>query len=177
MLIRCFSKILLVVLVLNVGTVAGQGGIRAIFWDLEKAGEAQWVAGYGLGYDQDLNKRLSLAAQFRYGTDGAASHFQFDYRTAYHLADNDASSFYLGPQIGIRSYQSGVEGTVVPVGMRMGVRGGLQGYFADLYAGVFFPLGATGLSRPLLEQERYELASVSFAIGLHMGFGWAGRKD
>jgi len=174
---RYFSKIILVALVLNSGALSAQGGIRAIFWDLEKAGEAQWVSAYGLGYDHDLNKRLSLAAQFRYGSDGTAGHFQFDYRTAYHLADNDATSFYLGPQIGVRSYLSGVEGTVVPLGMRMGVRGGLKGYFADLFAGVYATLGATGLTRPLLDRPRYELAPVSFAIGLHMGIGWGGRKD
>jgi len=174
---RYIPNLVILALFMLPGALSAQGGMRLIFWDVEKVGEARWAAVYGLGYDQDLNTRLSLAAQFRYGTDGTASHLQFDYRTAYHLADNGSSSFYLGPQIGVRSYQSGVEGTVVPLGMRVGVRGGLQGFYADLHAGFFVPLGADGLTQPRLAEERYELAPVAVSIGLHMGIGWAGRKN
>lgn len=151
---------------------AAQGGIRAIFWDFEHLGSDIWMSSYGLGYDKDINSRFSIAVQGRYGVD-AGNAMQFDYRSAFHFADNSSGSFYLGPQISYRRFTEW-EATQVPIGLRMGVRGGLQGFYADLFAGVYYAAGKVR-SGVDTDRETSGIGPVSIALGLHMGLGWDER--
>lgn len=150
-----------------------QGGVRLIFWDYVSMGERNWANGFGVGYDHDMNERLSLGVQAR-ALAGNGAKWSFDYRSAYHFSDNDAGSFYLGPQVSVMSYET-ADGnkTLIPLGMRCGVRGGLERFYADLFAAVHYAAGAndlvdTEMGRPL--------KAASFSLGLHMGWGWE-KKD
>ncbi|MBK7483178.1 MAG: hypothetical protein IPI72_10650 [Flavobacteriales bacterium] len=49
----------------------------------------------GLGYDHDLEKRLSYGVQLRYALESGS--FVLTYHSAFHFSDNDNGSFYLGP--------------------------------------------------------------------------------
>lgn len=152
--------------------VGAQGGVRVIFWDFEVASGGTLTAHYGLGYDHDLNRRLSVAGQVRYVP--GVEVFSLDYRSAYHFADNDGGTFYMGPQVGYRRF-SNETASVIPVGLRFGVRGGLQGFYADLHAGVFNSLGdLDGINAKTGSGRLVDVSPISFGFGLHMGLGWEG---
>lgn len=151
-----------------------QGGIRAILWNYEPLFEepAGAEAQFGLGHDRDLNERMSLNVSFMLVSEGG---WMASYRSAYHFSDNDASSFYIGPTVGVRNVDVHGGMLVFPMGMRMGVRGGLERFYADLYAGAHINVGAG--KRPLTETGMgyYDLRTGSFCVGLDLGWGWAGR--
>jgi hypothetical protein len=150
-----------------------QGGIRAIPWNYEPFLGKSVATGlhYGIGYDQDLNERLSLNVSFRWTANGWVA----NYRSAFHFSDNTESSLYMGPSIGVRSVGERDGAICVPVGLRSGLRGGLERFYADLYVGMHANLGGGG--RSLLYDGRVapDLLRASLCIGLDLGWGWAGR--
>jgi|GEM_PF-1141803 len=154
-----------------------QGGVRAIFWDYENIGANAWVPSVGLGYDHDLNQRISLAGQVRLGLQ--ANIVSIDYRSAYHFADNDGASAYMGPMISWRRFgsnrnsgsSSGNSFTTVPIGMRVGVRGGLKRFYADLFGSVSYNVGQPADAVETIGVNIVPNA-LSYCIGLHMGWGW-----
>ncbi len=152
-----------------------QGGIRAIFFNNEPVatGFSEDFLHYGLGYDTDLNDRLSILMQVR--TSPGSSSWVVDYHSKYHFSDNDYSSFYLGPNIGVRAIGGSESATLVPVGMRMGVRGGLEGFYADLYVGGLYNIGGGG-SIELESVGNRDLRNLSFCAGLDLGVGWGKKK-
>jgi len=152
-----------------------QGGIRAILLNYEPVatGFGDEVVHYGLGYDADLNDRLSMRVQWR--TAPALSSWVLNYHSNYHFSDNESSSFYMGSTIGVRMVGGADGATLVPVGMRMGVRGGLEGFYADLYIGGHYNVGGGG--RVMLENRgAADLRTLSFCGGLDIGFGWGRKK-
>lgn len=157
--------------------LSAQYGIRAIIWNYEPVAEetADLMGHFGLGIDHDVNERISNALQFRVTYNTAASWVLND-RSAYHFADTDGPSFYMGPMVGLRSLKSEVDQRMLfPLGLRMGVRGGLQGFFADLHAGLVYNIGA---SDPILladQRQPSNLLPVTFCAGLDMGLGWDKR--
>lgn len=168
--VRAIFLPLLATTYLSIPDATAQGGVRMIFWDYEFYG-GEVLPAYGLGYDQDLNDRLSLGVQVRY----SGPTLQFDYRSAYHFADNDRGSFYMGPQMGLRSFVE-EEAIVLPVGFRLGVRGGLRGFYADVFAGASYAIG----EQPDLASESslnpvVSASPLTFNLGLHLGIGWEGR--
>ena len=159
----------LVVSLFSASKVLAQGGVRAIFWDYMSLGPNNWASGLGLGYDQDLNDRLSLGIQGRILLSNEAK-WSVSYRSAYHLADNDEASFYIGPQVAVMSYETrNGNSTLVPIGMRCGVRGGLERFYADIFAAVNYTIGASGVE---LTSRDPALSASLIEIGLHMGWGW-----
>ena len=154
--------------------IQAQGGIRGIFWNAEPVvvGFQEDAFSYGLGYDHDLNDRLSLGVSMRFLP--SVEGWVLTYRSAYHFADNESSSFYLGPTLGVRSLLD--NGTQIPFGIRIGVRGGLEKFYADLYVGAHYNVGASGRSSSDPRGVR-DLRQGSFCVGLDLGWGWAGKKD
>lgn len=168
------SLFLLPLLALSLGAHA-QGGIRALLVNYEPVvtGFGAEVVHYGLGYDADLNDRLSMRVQWR--TTPGLSSWVVNYHSNYHFSDNTSSSFYLGPHIGVRVVGGPDGATLVPVGMRMGVRGGLEGFYADLHIGGHYNVGGGGRVR-LENVGTADLRTLSFCGGLDIGFGWARKK-
>ncbi len=145
-----------------------QGGIRLIIWNYEPIYRNEISQHFGIGYDQDLNDRLSLGLQGRIGTDGDT--WAINYRSAYHMAENTSGSAYFGPIVGFRHFKE-LEKNIYPVGLRFGVRGGLERFYADLHAGVQYNVGAGSVS---IGDGRYTtgLATATYCIGLDRGWGW-----
>jgi hypothetical protein len=124
--------------------------------------------------------------------------FSLTYRTAYSFSDNSETHLYIGSFIGYRSfkqvlalgYVDNTTGTVVgngpfvqnaegakalfPVGLRLGVRGSLEGGFADLYTQLGYTIGGgeSAFTQSYFSGEEFDLSSMSFTLGLAYGFGW-----
>lgn len=169
-----FRSCLFIALASIGGGAQAQGGIRAIIWNVEPVAtgiNADFLH-YGLGYDGDLNDRLSMGVQVRFSP--GASSWVVNYQSSYHFSDNESTSFYMGPNVGFRSVGGSVGATLIPVGMRMGVRGGLEGFYADLYVGGLYNIGGGGRTE-LADVGIADLRTTSFCVGLDLGFGWAGN--
>jgi hypothetical protein len=99
-----------------------------------------------------------------------------NYRSAFHFSDNESTSFYMGPSAGLLKFRSGGYAMQIPVGYRIGVRGGLERFFADLYVGGSYILGATGQVSAADGTGMADLRKLTFCVGLEMGWGWAGAR-
>ncbi|HRH37099.1 MAG TPA: hypothetical protein PK760_02065 [Flavobacteriales bacterium] len=160
-----------------------QSGLRFMLMDLEpvvsRSGD---FVHYGVGFDHDLSKRLSLGVDLRMSTEDRG--YVINYRSAYHFADNDGASFYMGPTIGLRRLGDSENTVIVPISFRMGVRGGLEDFYADLYLSVVNNIGGgDGLVYPSSSNypyssqvDRYTVMPTSFNLGLSLGWGWAGSR-
>lgn len=152
----------------------GQGGIRAIIWNGEPilAGTNPDMLHYGLGFDHDLNDRQSMNVSARISRTG----WVVSYMSAFHFSDNQSSSFYMGPTLGLRQITTGDGATRIPVGLRVGVRGGLERFYADLYAG--YRVDVIGKDVVIGENAMpMDIRRSSFMVGLDLGWGWARRRS
>lgn len=59
-------------------------------------------------------------------------------------------------------------GTLIPIGMRMGVRGGLEGFYADLYIGGHYNVGG-GVRTVLDDAGATDLRTLSSCGGIDIG--------
>ncbi len=125
--------------------------------------------------------------------------FSITYRTAYAFSDNDGTSAYIGTFLGFRSFKQlldlnyvdsntggwvsgngpfvqSAEGkkAIFPVGLRLGVRGSLEGGFADLYTQLGYNIGGgdDAFTEAYFTGEEFDLTSMAFTLGLAYGFGW-----
>lgn len=121
------------------------------------------------------------------------------YRTAYAFMDNSETHFYVGSYFGFRSFKqtldlgyvsdpsgNGTSGNgpfaqhaeakkiMIPIGLRLGVRGSLEGGFADLYTQLGYNIGGgkSAFTQSYFAGEDFDLSSMSFTLGLAYGFGW-----
>lgn len=167
-IIRAFFLVMASSLVLS---SSAQGGIRLILWDQEPIiTDVRIEQHVGLGYDHDVHDRMSYGIDLRYGL--AYSTWVATYRSAYHFSDASSTSLYMGPQVGIRSVGRDDKKILIPLGLRMGLRGGLERWYGDLYAGVLYNIG--GGSRINMDESPVpgQLRSLTYLIGLNFGFGW-----
>lgn len=124
-----------------------------------------------------------------------------NYHTEFALADNDGVHTYIGTFIGLRHITQtwtlqdnyGTSGYLdnqgfsplikvsewlVPVGLRLGLRGTTDGGFVDFYAAVGYQIGGGDqlVTRSLYrstEGSKYaETSSLALTFGLAYGFGW-----
>jgi hypothetical protein len=124
--------------------------------------------------------------------------FSVQYRTAFALSDNDEGHLYLGTFIGVRTvkqtadlsyvsdptgslsgngpFVSTAEGkkTLIPMGLRFGVRGSLEGGYADLYTQLGYVVGGgeSTFTQPYFKGTDFDLTNMAFTLGLAYGFGW-----
>ncbi|HRH68064.1 MAG TPA: hypothetical protein PLB89_01025 [Flavobacteriales bacterium] len=100
---RMLEAICTTAMLLSCTGSCAQGGVRLILWNYEPIYSTQGygdVQHIGVGYDQDLNERLSFGVQGRTTFDGHS--WVINYRSAYHMADNTSGSVYFGPTVGVR---------------------------------------------------------------------------
>ena len=155
-----------------------QGGVRLIVWNYEPIfaeGGFDRMSHIGVGFDHDLNDRLSMGLDGRIGLAYSANSWVVEYRSAFHFADTESASAYFGPTLGVRSISGEDAKTVVPLGFRIGVRGGLERFYADLYAGVKYYVGGSGRVTLNDGAGEVDLRSGTFCVGLDLGWGWEGK--
>ena len=122
--------------------------------------------------------------------------FGVQYRSQFHFADNDdGGSFYLGPTIGLRAvrhrisyyeetssggyYSSDLreteeKGMIYPLGLRLGVRSGLDGGYGDYYIaiGTNIASGDGPINDLRFLSEESLPNKLFFQAGLCYGVGW-----
>ncbi len=150
---------------------------------------------FGIGYDRDLADRLSMGVDLMFTTgifSGEGSVYTLQYRTAFYFASNTEASAYIGPSIGIRSasltkytynynsytYTSSTttatdNTTLFPIGLRVGFRGDLRLFYADVYTGFVVQVGGeSSLDTAPVPAPK----PVTFVLGVDFGFGWDKRS-
>lgn len=141
----------------------------------------------GLGYERDLTQRIGFGVELRYvgGEDGKG--YEALYNARYFTSDNGYTAFYLGTFLGVQrahgtySTRTITTGGIVmydeksyahlqmPVGLRMGVRGGLEGFFAEAFFQVGYAIGAGGEEYP---GSSYSYDPLFVGLGFSIGAGW-----
>jgi hypothetical protein len=133
---------------------------------------------------------------------GESRAYCLTYRAAYHFSNNERTSGYIGGYVALRwlrsdlrlgsvedrsthaslpvsDHESSVEhtGVVVPIGVRLGLRGGLEHFYAEMYAAFGFQIGN---ELPFLGKDFKSgspvLSRSMVMLGLDIGFGWAGKQ-
>ncbi len=115
-----------------------------------------------------------------------------NYHTEYALGDNDGTHVYIGSFLGLRrikqdwvvldsrndgytEQQTTVSKMLIPLGLRLGLRGTTDGGFMDLYTELGYQIGGGSELRSdaLLKGASYTKTSpLAFTVGLAYGFGW-----
>ena len=157
---------------------SAQSGIRLVLWHFEGVTDNDITAMYGLGFDRDLNDRVSLACEV-IGTPDA-SVITMRYRSAFHFTEiDDGGSGYFGPMVALSAIDLNTgSGVLFPLGARLGFRGTLPGVYMDIYGGYQVQAGAGALNKTP-EGVRYgtDIAPFSYMFGIDFGFGVSrGRK-
>lgn len=120
------------------------------------------------------------------------------YRSTFFVGRNN-SGFYLGPYVGFRSVSRPIQlqyvyptsnsgpgpdtpswarssttnAMIFPIGLRMGVRSEMDGFFGDLYMAIGTQVGAGNEKKvPEYISEKDELKGFSFQVGYAIGIGW-----
>ncbi len=114
---------------------------------------------------------------------GNVSAYELIYSAKYFTADNDATACYIGSFIGVQSisgtslHTSGISASgdfsrvQVPIGLRVGVRGGLDGYFGEIFTHVGYAIGNGELVST--SSGKVNSAPLFFGVGFSfLGFGW-----
>ena len=118
-----------------------------------------------------------------------------NYHTEYALGDNDGTHVYIGTFLGLRhisqkwtsyGYSTDFNYTeapvnlsnskwLVPIGLRMGVRGATDGGFMDLYVAAGYQVGGGKSITPtskLKDAPYTETSALAFTVGWAYGIGW-----
>lgn len=166
-----------------------------------------------LGWDYDLNERLSggldLSTDMNWSEEYSMPTslmtspyyterikvFGVQFRSQFHFSDNDGTSVYIGPTIGLRAVKQMIQydeevnspgwGTtytqrkkednamLFPIGIRLGVRGVLDGAYGDLYIAVGSNIGSNEpiCDLPFLVEESLP-KKLFLQAGVSYGIGW-----
>lgn len=137
----------------------------------------------GLGFDRDIDGHLGWGLELKYGWSGRdeGSLFEAIYHASYFTPDNGTTAFYVGSFLGIQRLsgtvsrsssnwnvdeETGYSRTQFPVGLRLGVRGPLDGNFAELFGQFGYVLGNGTLAGDMRTNP------LCISIGFCYGTGW-----
>lgn len=136
-------------------------------------------AGGSLGYHHDLSTRFGLALNLGIaGDDLGASSVESIYSAKYFFSDNDETAAYLGSFIGVQSIKAteryptvNASKVQVPIGLQLGLRGGLDGFFGELFLQAGYNLGSGTMYSN--SEGPVKTAPIYFSLGVGLlGFGW-----
>jgi hypothetical protein len=127
--------------------------------------------------------------------------FGFMYRCEYAFSDNDEFHGYLASTVGMMrvkrdlsissvyrtssysydyvdpsviglSYSQESSGMVFPLGLRFGLRSGLEGFYIDMYTAAGVNLGSKDLGKaPFMKKKEAEMSGTFVQLGIALGFG------
>jgi hypothetical protein len=142
------------------------------------------TATFGLGIQHDFDRRIGMGVDVFYsaGEQYNINALELIYSAKYFTSSNEYTSFYIGSLVGVQILSgsgsvNGISGSVdvshiqIPVGLRAGLRGGLEGYFGELFVQGGYAIGHGELYRN--STGSVNSAPLYFMFGLSfLGFGW-----
>lgn len=79
---------------------------------------------------------------------------------------------YVDPSVIGLSYSEESSGMVFPLGLRFGLRSGLEGFYIDMYTGAGVNLGSKDLSTaPFMKKKEADMSGAFVQLGIALGFG------
>ncbi len=154
--------------------------------------EGETSPAVGLAYQHDLSQRFGIGLEAVLGFDGfnsAVRSYEGIYSAKYFFSDNEGTTGYIGSFIGVQSLKAEVTDHVlgsngysiprtveaskiqVPIGIRVGLRGGLDGYFGELFVQAGYALGNGILYKA--DGDIVKTTPLYFSVGgSFLGFGW-----
>ncbi len=136
----------------------------------------------GLGFDRDIDGHLGWGLDLKYGWSGRdeGSLFEVIYHASYFTPDNGTTAFYVGSFLGLQHMggtvysssnwnvdeETAYSRTQFPVGLRLGVRGALDGNFAELFGQLGYAVGNGTLAGDMRTNP------LSISLGFCYGTGW-----
>ena len=143
-------------------------------------------------FQHDLSQRFGIGLEVVLGFDRFTSDvrsYEGIYSAKYFFSDNEGTTGYIGSFIGVQSLKAEVTEYVlgsngystprtvtaskiqVPIGIRMGMRGGLDGYFGELFVQAGYALGNGILYKA--DGDIVKTTPLYFSVGgSFLGFGW-----
>jgi hypothetical protein len=144
------------------------------------------TATFGLGVQHDFDRRIGMGVDLFYsaGEQYSVNALEFIYSAKYFTSSNEYTSFYVGSMLGVQLLSGSGYGIVgsnngsvevshvqIPVGLRAGLRGGLEGYFGELFVQGGYAIGNGELYRN--SAGSVNSAPLYFMVGMSfLGFGW-----
>lgn len=186
LILRRRSSHLLLAAALVVGTFTVQGqasGLNLLLEyrnaDVRDEDGGSLGAAFGLSFQRDLRDRLGMGITFLYSPADAPG-MELQYDSKYFTSGNDVTAFYVGSFLGVQRITSSVyNGSSaedvsrihVPIGLQMGVRGGLPGYFAELRFKLGYRIGHGTIGEGRFANDVSEPLYVGLTLS-YLGFGW-----
>lgn len=154
------------------------------------------TVGFDVGFDvfnSLLGEGRSVVPQLDGVTGSVVPHLlSLNYHTEYALGDDGGTHAYIGTFIGLRrikqdwtlydarydvykEHRFTTSRMLVPIGLRMGLRGATDGGFMDLYMAVGYQIGggkAISKDQRLKGAAFSETSALAFSLGLAYGLGW-----
>lgn len=154
--------------------------------------EGEVSTAVGLAYQHDFSQRFGIGLDAVLGfdrTNTSDRSYEGIYSAKYFFSDNEGTTGYIGTFIGVQSLKADVTEHVatgpgyysiqhvkaskiqVPVGIRMGLRGGLDRYFGELFIQAGYALGNGKFYKA--DGVIVKTTPLYFSVGgSFLGFGW-----
>lgn len=181
------TLVLLLLACMSAGITRAQNGFSMSFGFLDVHGERRSSAIIlALRYDHHILDHLAYGLDLGFapmsiarvdgyqGQLGDVMQFCMDYRAYYLIGNGDGTRPFIGSRTGLhiqpRSRDGGVHGTLaMPLGLRVGVRGAMDGFFGDLYVEAGYQLGGAYRTD---SGEHASLGGFMLQFGFSYGMGW-----
>ena len=144
----------------------------------------------GLAYQQDLSRRFGLGLDVFWGFETKETKsVEAIYSAKYFFSDNSYTAPYIGSFIGVQKLKTSFTEYVpasngyttsrnveakrlqVPIGLRAGLRGGLDGYFGELFVQAGYAIGNGNYY--VADGKQVKSSPLFLGLGFSfLGFGW-----
>ena len=183
-LVGCIHCVAVLGMLITHEVRAQANGINLLFEyrkaEIKQDGASKLGFAYGLSFQHDFKDRVGMGVTASLVGEESRS-FELLYDSKFFTSDNDdQTAFYVGSFIGFQKLKTSVytgkeyedvSRTQIPVGLQIGVRGGLPGYFGELKLKVGYCLASGSLGGV----GNAEVSTEPLYLGLgiaYLGFGW-----
>jgi hypothetical protein len=129
---------------------------------------------YNFSYHHDMSEYFGFALEL---SSLPKEYTEFIYSARYFTTNNKYSSFYAGSFLGYQTINGGSDAGIkqFPLGVALGYRGGLRGYFAEIYGRLGYSIGG-GQEINGGDDSDYNVSETTplyvFVGVAFLGFGW-----
>lgn len=141
----------------------------------------QFNLAYFLSVQHDFSERVGMGITGAYLSEGLPG-FEVIYDAKYFTSNNERTSFFLGSFLGFQRLSTDVYNsatrltedvgrTQLPIGLQIGLRGGLPGFFGELHVKAGYNIGNGEFGDGLPNAPSTTPLYLSLGLS-YLGFGW-----